>query len=143
MKRGALVFATILFLVAISLLTATFRYPLRSKIFPLIVLFTILILLTIQIYREAPGFRKKERREPRPHSIAIWLWLGLTLIMLWFFGFIGTVILLPFLYLRFHSEGWIISIALPLGCGVFFYTLFGLALRMPLYPGVLFPQLFD
>jgi predicted branched-subunit amino acid permease len=62
--------------------------------------------------------------------------------MLWVLGFMGTVILLPFLYLRFHRESWLISITLPLGCGVFFYTLFGLALSMPLYPGILFSKYF-
>jgi hypothetical protein len=62
--------------------------------------------------------------------------------MLWVLGFMGTVILLPFLYLRFHRESWLISITLPLGCGFFFYTLFGLALSMPLYPGILFSKYF-
>ena len=54
----------------------------------------------------------------------------------------GTVVLLPFLYLRFHKESWLISVTLPLGCGVFFYTLFGLALNMPLYPGIVYSKIF-
>jgi len=65
------------------------------------------------------------------------------LVMLWMIGFMGTVVLLPFLYLRFNKESWFISVTLPLGCGVFFYVLFGLALDMPLYPGIVYPRFLE
>jgi hypothetical protein len=148
MKRDSLIFAVILLLITIILLKATMAYPLRSKLFPLIALVTVLILLIIQIFREVAGLKEKEPVEKikdknfRSKNLAIWSWLLGTLIMLWILGFMGTVVLLPFLYLRFHRESWLISITLPLGCGIFFYTLFGLALSMPLYPGILFSKIF-
>ena len=148
MKRGSLIFAVILLLIAMILLKATMAYPLRSKLFPLIALVTALILLIIQIIREVPALKEKEPTEKiktetfHPKNLAIWGWLASTLIMLWILGFMGTVVSLPFLYLRFHRESWLISIILPLGCGVFFYVLFALALSMPLYPGILFPKIF-
>jgi hypothetical protein len=148
MKRDSLIFAVILLLVTVILLKVTMAYPLRSKLFPLIALITILILLIIQIVREALALKEKESAKKiktktfHSKNLAIWGWLVSTLIMLWVLGFMGTVILLPFLYLRFHRESWLISITLPLGCGFFFYTLFGLALSMPLYPGILFSKYF-
>ncbi len=148
MKRDRLIFAVVLLLVAVILLKATIAYPLRSRLFPLIALGTALILLIIQIIREVSALKEKEPTEEirdrnfRSKNLAIWGWLTGTLIMLWILGFMGTVVLLPFLYLRFHREGWLISISLPLGCGIFFYTLFDLALGMPLYPGILFSKIF-
>jgi hypothetical protein len=142
MKRESFFFAVALFLITCGLLAATLRYPARSRTFPLIVLFTAFVLIAVQIYREAPALRKKIPPAGKAGSLAIWCWLAFTLLMLWLLGFMGTVILLPFLYLRFHKESWTISIALPAGCGVFFYSLFALALGMPLYPGILFPELF-
>jgi uncharacterized membrane protein len=100
-------------------------YPLRSKWFPLIALFTALILLIIQMIREVRALKEKETHEKIKtktfsyKNLAIWGWLATTLIMLWILGFMGTVVLLPFLYLRFHKENWLISIVLSLGCGVF------------------------
>ena len=49
MKRGTLIFAVVLFLVSLLLLKATLPYPFKAKIFPLIILITILILLMIQM----------------------------------------------------------------------------------------------
>jgi hypothetical protein len=47
-------------------------------------------------------------------------------------------IILEIMALR--KEG--LSIALSLCCGLFFYILFGLALKMPLYPGMIGAVLF-
>jgi hypothetical protein len=149
MKRGSLIFAVVLLLITISLVAVTMGYPLRSKLFPLIALTVALVLLVIQIFHEFSALKQKDsgtdgevKKLSSEHWI-IWAWLVGTLILLWIFGFMGTVILLPFLYLRFHKERWLISLTVPLGCGVFFYTLFSLALDMPLYPGILFAVLFE
>jgi hypothetical protein len=155
MKKDSLIFAVALLVVTIGLLIPTFAYPFKSKLFPSIALFTLLVLLVIQVikevsaWKEASSSSKEIAKEKEPCGVvlskyfAIWAWLAGTLIMLWIFGFMGTVILLPFLYFRFHRESWIVSVTLPLGCGVFFYTLFGWALRMPLYPGILLPRFFE
>lgn len=148
MRRGGLIFGTILLLITIMMLIATMAYPFTSKLFPLIALSAALILLIIQIIREVSILKEKKLTKRgkaeglSPKHLATWAWLAGTLIMLWVLGFMGTVVLFPFLYLRVHRENWLISITLPLGCGVFFYTLFGLALSMPLYPGILFSKIF-
>jgi hypothetical protein len=149
MKRGSLIFAVVLLLITVGLVIVTMAYPLRSKLFPLIALSVALILLVIQVFHEFSALKqtgpseKTEVKNLRSENWAIWFWLVGTLILLWIFGFMVTVVLLPFLYLRFYKERWLISITIPFGCGVFFYTLFGLALDMPLYPGILFSIIFE
>jgi len=149
MKRGNLIFTFALLGVSLLLLKATLVYSFKAKIFPLITLFIILVLLVIQIVREislvfmergAP----KEGRTGSLHTkhLASWGWMVGTMFMFWVLGFMGTVVFLPFLYFRFQRESWWVSITLPIGCGLFFYCLFGLGLKMPLYPGIIPSQLF-
>ncbi len=149
MRRGNLIFAFALFLVSILLLRATFTYPFKARVFPLIVLTTVLILLMIQISREFFTLREKGATEGkkgeslRTKHLSIWIWIVGTVFMLWVLGFMGTVILLPFFYLRFKKESWLLSITLSVGCGIFFYGLFGYLLKMPLYPGMIFEKFFS
>ncbi|MEI9475343.1 MAG: hypothetical protein WCO26_02035 [Deltaproteobacteria bacterium] len=63
MRRGSLIFSIILLLVVILLFGATMAYPPRSKLFPSIALSTALILLIIQIVREALPRREKNLRK--------------------------------------------------------------------------------
>ncbi len=148
MRRGNIIFTIALLLVSVLLLKATFAYPFKAKLFPLIVLFTVLILLMVQIFREAIALRGKGIHETeggggfRRKHLSILFWMMGTVVMLWILGFMGTVILLPFLYLRFERESWLLSITLSLGCGLFFYGLFGYLLKMPLYPGIILERVF-
>ena len=142
MKKGTLIFTGALFLVSFFLLKATFAYSFKAKLFPLITLLIVLVLLMIQMVREASiAFRNKKATEgggtgsSRTKHLTVWLWMVGTMVMFWVLGFMGTVIFLPFLYFRSQRESWWVSITLPLGCGLFFYCLFGLGLKMPLYPG--------
>jgi hypothetical protein len=135
-------------MVSLLLLRATLPYPFKAKLFPLIILITVLILLMIQIGREVVALRVKGATEMkradsfRSKHLIILFWMVGTVLMLWVLGFMGTVILLPFLYLRFEKENWLLSITLSLGCGIFFYGLFGYLLRMPLYPGMILERIF-
>jgi hypothetical protein len=146
--RSSLLFGLFLFLASILFLLATLAYPPKAKLFPLVTLTFLIILLVIQIAREVLPAREKENVKKAtagnvgPRYIAIWAWIGATLVILWIVGFVGMVILLPFLYLRSVKESWLLSVTLPLGCGIFFYGLFGLILRMPLYPGFAFEKIF-
>jgi hypothetical protein len=142
--RGNLIFTVALLLVSFLLLKASLLYPFKAKLFPLIVLVTVLTLLMIQTFREAFVLKKKKPAETgkkdgfRSKHLAIFFWMLGTVLMLWILGFMGTVVLLPFLYLRYEKESWLLSICLSLGCGIFFYGLFGVLLKMRLYPGVIF-----
>ena len=70
MKRGSLIFAVILLLIAVGLAIVTMAYPLRSKLFPLIALGTALILLVIQVCREVSASKEGPlRRESKKASV--------------------------------------------------------------------------
>jgi hypothetical protein len=149
MKRGNLIFTVALLGGSLLLLKATLAYSFKAKIFPLITLLIILILLMIQIVREVSlVFREKGAAEEggtgrfRTKHLTSWGWMVGTMFMFWVLGFMGTVVFLPFLYFRFQRESWLVSITLPIGCGLFFYCLFGLGLKMPLYPGIFPSKLF-
>jgi hypothetical protein len=141
MRRGTLIFSSVLFLVSLLLLKATLAYSLKAKLFPMITLVIVLTLLIIEMGRE--GFtllrdksagKAGEKGNVCGHVTA-WVWMLGTMFMFWALGFMGTVIFLPLLYFRYQKESWWVSMTLPLGCGIFFYCLFGLVLKMPLYPG--------
>jgi len=148
MRRGNLLFTAALFLVSLLLLKATLAYPFKAKLFPLIVLTTVLVLFVIQMIRESLACREKGAPESgrgdrlQAKHLIIAAWLAATVLMLWVLGFMGTVILLPFFYLRLEKESWLLSVTLSLGCGVFFYGLFGILLKLPLYPGMILPRVF-
>jgi hypothetical protein len=147
MKKGRVIFALCLLALTVIAIIITLGYPFKSKLFPLFALSVTLVLLVYQAFRDIADLKREGPKEGdtrlrREHFI-IPAWLLGALLMLWLLGFMGTVVLLPFLYLRFSREGWVISLSLPVGCGLFFYGLFGLALNMPLYPGILFSKLFE
>lgn len=148
MIPGSLIFTVILFLISVLLLIATMSYPPKARLFPLITLSVAIVLLIVQIVREVLALKGVESSEKEPIESfnrkhwSIGIWLFGTVVMLWVIGFMGTVIFLPFLYLRFQRESWLLSISLSLGCGIFFYGVFGWGLHMSLYPGVLLPKIF-
>lgn len=142
--RWNLIFAAVLFVILVFLLIETLGYPTKAKAFPLIAIVAALLLLSSEILRQAFALKRKKEAaksegggELRRKYLAVGMWMSLTLVILWFLGFMATVILLPFLYLRRQGESWLLSIGLALGSGIFFYVLFAWALRMPLYQGLL------
>ncbi len=145
---GSFIFGTSLFMISIFLLIETIFYPFKARLFPLLTLIPVLFLLIIQLVGEIPSLkdRKSLGRDLKNHfstqHLVIGIWMACTLLMMWIIGFMGTVLLLPFLYLRFQRESWRFSIGMSLGSGIFFYLLFDLALNMPLYPGLFFLKYF-
>jgi len=149
MYRGSRIFPFFLLLIVILFLIPTLGYTFKAKVFPMIALCAASILLIIQIIMEfLPESKGKESAEKaesetfgRKH-LAVLTWMVGTPLMVWILGFMGTVILLPFLYLRFQKEGWLLTILVTLGCGICFYFFFGFSLNMPLYPGWIYLKFF-
>jgi len=149
MRRGSLIFAVALFLLSLLLLKVTWEYSFKSKLFPMITLFIIIILLIVAISQEIIIVLKETKANEREKTegfssqyIPVILWLTGTVLILWVLGFMATVLLLPFLYLRWQRESWLLSITIPIGCGLFFYGVFAFALAMPLYPGLIISMIF-
>ena len=149
MSHGNRIFAFFLLLVVILFFIPTMTYTFKAMVFPLIALFTASILLIIQIIQEflpKPKEKETDKEEEsngfgRKH-LAIGAWMVGTPLMLWILGFMSTVILLPFLYLRLQREGWPVTILVSAGCAITFYFFFGFALKMPLYPGWIYLKIF-
>jgi len=150
MSHGSRIFAFSLLLIVILFFIPTMTYTFKARVFPLIALFAAASLLIIQIVQEfLPKPKAEETDEQRERKgfgrkhLSIWAWMVCTPLMLWVLGFMGTVVLLPFLYLRFQREGWLVTILVSAGCGVTFYFFFGFALKMPLYPGLIYLKIFS
>ncbi len=131
------------------MLKQTIAFPFNARLFPILTISFMLILLIVQIIREVSVLRRKEAAKGeeveklgREHLV-IGAWFGGTLLILWLFGFMATVIILPFIYLRVYRERWLLSITVPLGAGIFFYSIFQMALGVSLYPGFIFSKSFD
>ncbi|MGH2378067.1 MAG: tripartite tricarboxylate transporter TctB family protein [Candidatus Limnocylindria bacterium] len=117
----------------------------RANLFPLAIAIPALALAVLQtalsVRGAAPapateGDLAPEVRARRMVEIGGWmagLVAGLALI-----GFLATIPLVSFLYLRLGArEGWLISAAIAAGSWAFVYGLFDRALHVPLPPGPL------
>lgn len=149
MLPGSLAFAFFLLLVVILFLIPTMSYTFKAMVFPLIALLIASTLLVIQIVRQFLAKTREQRAAGEQETesfgrkhLAMGAWMVGTPLMVWIFGFMGTVILLPFLYLRFQREGWLVTVLVTLGCGISFYFFFGFSLNMPLYPGLIYLKIF-
>lgn len=140
MLRGSQIFNVSLLIALILAALATFAYPLKAKMFPTIALSVSLLLLIYQIFSEirkpAQDSEPENQESPGSSPRFIGAWMIATPLLLWIIGFMGTVLVLPFLYLRLQKESWRLSLVIPACCGLFFYLLFGLMLKLPLYPGL-------
>jgi hypothetical protein len=146
---GRLVFAMVLFITFLLFLIPTLGFrSFKDKLFPLLAIIPALIMLAYEINREFADYRRKkvtqEKIQPdlRSKYLAVGVWMMLSLGMYWLIGFLSTTVLLPFLYLRYHRESWHLSISVPLGSGIFFYTVFSLAMEVRFYQGLLFERIF-
>lgn len=69
----------------------------------------------------------------------LFLWMVLLILMIYLAGHAGGIALFLILFLKFAShERWLLSISLGLGVSVALYALFEVALRIMLYPGVIY-----
>ncbi|AFP30302.1 tripartite tricarboxylate transporter TctB family protein [Marinobacter sp. BSs20148] len=65
-------------------------------------------------------------------------WLSLLLLMIYLLGFMVTVVLYVFLFLRFHGRfSYLLSTAIAVGSVAFVYLIFRRLLEYSLFPGIL------
>jgi len=135
---------TIVFIV--SALTTTGRIPAATRaarLLPLGIGSLLVILTSVELFRE---LRKKPTKESpaeetaaAPRNVKLELetaaWIVGYLVLLYVTGVLLSTFLFPAAYLKLHNVGWVRSILIGLGCAVFCYVLFDLALQMRLYQG--------
>jgi hypothetical protein len=78
----------------------------------------------------------------RQRTMAIGCWIVGFFIAIWVLGFVPASAIATFLYLKFGAgEGWPMTLAISVGCWLFFFMLFDYALQMPFPQGALFEWL--
>jgi len=148
-KYFSLIFTGIVFLFLVVLLSSVLGYPLKAKLFPLIIIPLSLVLLGIQIVMDMTKMRRQkevqeaDRVEKTSGNVsrgyvdaAVWTTGSLFGFLL--FGHILIFFFLPLAYSRLHKERWLTSISLSLSCGISFYLIFVSLLDMRLYEGFVF-----
>lgn len=143
--------ARVLFPVAIIatfvvlLINGSLEISTDAMLFPYILGAFGLALLAGQIVREARGARQAASEEEpgrASFNLGAYLpgiaWLLAILPMIYLVGYLITVPLYMFLYLKLHGERWLLCIAVTLLVGLVLYFAFIVALGIPFYEGLLF-----
>jgi hypothetical protein len=139
-----------LFLFLFVLLMSVLGYPVKAKLFPLIMIISSMVLLGILIFADFTKMIHERRVQEADRSedessgndirglVDATVWISASLFGFLLFGHILICFLLPLAYGKFHKESWLTSISLSIGCGVIFYLVFVTVLDMRLYEGFLF-----
>lgn len=108
-----------------------------AMLFPYILSAFGLALLAGQIVREARGAQQRASFNLGAYLPGI-AWLLAILPMIYLAGYLITVPLYMFLYLKLHGERWPLCIAVTLLVALVLYFAFIVALGIPFYEGLLF-----
>ena len=148
-KHLGLIFSGGLCLYLVVLLWTALGYPMKAKLFPLIIIPSSLVLLGIQIFMDMTRRRRPKqvqetdrdeetsKSHSRGHADAT-MWIVGSLFGFLLLGHILIFFLLPLAYSKLHKERWSTSIILSLSCGVSVYILFVSVLDMRLFEGFLY-----
>lgn len=139
------IFLMVVSAAVVLLLGLSFKYQFRAALFPWIFGSLTLFLCLLQIYREMtvkiPVEEKEDIPGERPsfkaHAEGI-AWILGSLPVIYILGFSIGLTAYCFLYFKLHGEKWLRSTWLSLMVGGFVYGGFQVALRVQLYPGLLF-----
>ena len=123
----------------------------KMKVMPTIVSGLVLVLGGIQLRRELlAGKQAKEGTEAeakeaevgagselRRHMF-VFAWLAGLVLAVYVLGFLIGIALFAFSYLRLHSVSWLKSTIMAAAVVTFVYFLFAVALKVDLFPGLIF-----
>ena len=129
---------TILIILAVFL-AISLQYKFRTGLMVWIVLSITILLLAAQIWRETAGGEKNKAAVPkytREYLVGAG-WIVIILPMVFLFGFLITVFLYSFAYLKVHNEKWLLCISLSIILTAIIYGVFEVALGISLYKGLL------
>lgn len=145
--RLEIIFCSAALSILIILVFVSFGYSTIARLLPLIVIIPTAILLGIQVIREVS---KKARQKVLPEEkemadkgiphryLRAPIWIGSLVISIYLLGYLVGTALFSFLYLKLHGAKWLTTISYVLGVIALIYGCFELALKMPLYEGVVF-----
>jgi hypothetical protein len=105
------------------------------------------VLTPKKVIKTATAYAAPEEPEIEPiierqRTFAIGCWIVGFFIAIFVLGFIPASAIATFLYLKFGAgERWPVTLAITVGCWLFFFALFDYALQMPVPQGALFEWL--
>lgn len=129
----------------------------RSGLFPLVIGIPVLLLAVVQLVIDARGLGATSPAEAHPpvdeevprdrvrqRTVGIIATILGFVVGIWLFGFIVTVPLVTFLYLKIVAqERWPLSVFLSAAAGLGFYAIFVVGLGVPAPFGVLLSPLLE
>ena len=143
--QWSLLFSAVLLVFFIVICLSSFGYPFEAGLFPWVIGIPTTVLMLIQFVKEIAKMRhateqkalsQKRPGDPRAYALTI-LSMACFLGMIYVLGFIISIPLYLFLYLKLNGFGWFRSAGLAAGTIILIYVIFSLAMRMPLYNGLL------
>ncbi len=146
MRLNLLFSAAILaFLLVIDLYSL--KYPSEARLFPWVVGIPAAVVMLIQTLKELSRKGAADREEDVLSEqvngesrayVAIIAWMVGFLIMIYVLGFLTSIPLFIFLYMKTHSFSWRRSLGLAAGLFIIIYLMFSYGMEMRLYPGLIF-----
>jgi len=88
--------------------------------------------------------RQKDEKAPKPGEghqrqfFFAFAWIGAFVLLLWLVGFVISLPLVVFAYIKTHEEGWRWAIISTTIMFLLVYVVFAMLLKIPLYEGLLF-----
>jgi len=146
-----LFFCLLLIVLLAVFFVASLGYKPVTRRAPLVVMIPLAMMLVGQLVilvRKLKRTRAKTVENsllPKIDTRKLWkaaqllLWMVLLILMIYFGGHAGGILLFLILFLRFAShERWFLSVSLGLGVTAALYVLFEMILRIVLYPGAIY-----
>lgn len=142
-----------LLVVTASYLGLAYTYPEKARVFPTMVAWVMMALLTLDLVSRTqtklgeavmralnPAASKPSAQGPSPwRQASAILWIAGFATALVLIGIMSAVPLYVFAAIRFRGgRGYATAILAAAGTTAFVYLLFGVVLRLTLYPGILF-----
>lgn len=138
------VIASLIFGSVVIVYSLTYSY-LESKLLPVIIGGIVLILALLQLSKElripknGPEQERDNEKGPDYALSECWpsaAWICGFCLALYLVGFIITIPLFVFSYIKLHGRGWAMSIIVPTSLTIFIYLVFTTFLQVDLYPGL-------
>ena len=135
---------------------AAWDMPIQAKLYPWTVGIIALTLLAYQFVREIMPSDEGNSRETgvdidftdeeaskagKRKALELFGWLYGFALLLWLLGFFVSVPLMVLAYMVRHKESMVMTISLPVGCGLTTWIIFGHFLHLPFPPGIVLEAL--
>ena len=145
--RLDIIISSVVLIILIITAIVSMDYPPRARLFPLILIIITCGLVGLHLIKLVWGKTKQEAalEEKRIATKVTFIrhlrtpaWLGGFLLSIYLLGFTVGTSLFSLLYLKLNGLKWITTILFAIGVVAFVYGCFQLALKIPLYEGILF-----